>query len=129
MPTWNDFVNHPNYDDFWKKQAFDPYLNRVTVPTLNVAGWFDQEDFRGPLHIYDRLERHDKKNQNFLVVGPWNHGGWGGGPGDKLGRLNFGSATGAYFRGKVQAAFFNHYLKDKGDPKTAGSIDVSNRLE
>jgi len=48
MPTWNDFVAHPNYDDFWQKQAFAPYLNKVTVPTLNVAGWFDQEDFTGP---------------------------------------------------------------------------------
>ena len=117
MPTWNDFIAHPNYDGFWKKQAFDPYLTRVTVPMLNVGGWFDQEDFRGPLHIYERLEKHDKKNQNFLVVGPWNHGGWGGGPGDKLGRLNFESATGTYFRSKVQAAFFNHYLKDKGELK------------
>ena len=26
MPTWNDFVAHPDYDDFWKKQAFAPYL-------------------------------------------------------------------------------------------------------
>ena len=43
----------------------------VVVPTLNVAGWFDQEDFRGPLKIYELLERHDTKNQNFLAVGPW----------------------------------------------------------
>ena len=86
MPTWNDFVAHPNYDAFWKKQAFEPYLTRVTVPTLNVAGWFDQEDFYGPLKIYELLEKHDKKNQNFLVVGPWNHGGWASGPGDRLGQ-------------------------------------------
>jgi len=68
MPTWNDFVAHPNYDAFWKKQAFAPYLNQVTVPTLNVAGWFDQEDFYGPLKIYELLEKHDKKNQNFGMV-------------------------------------------------------------
>jgi len=43
LPSWNDFTKHPNYDEFWQKQAFAPYLNRVTVPTLNVAGWFDQE--------------------------------------------------------------------------------------
>jgi uncharacterized protein len=49
LPTWNDFVNHPDYDAFWKRQAFAPWLNRVTVPTLNVAGWWDQEDFYGPL--------------------------------------------------------------------------------
>ena len=39
LPTWNDFVNHPDYDAFWKRQGFAPWLNRVTVPTLNVAGW------------------------------------------------------------------------------------------
>ena len=42
IPTWGDFVNHPDYDAFWKRQGFGPWLNRVTVPTLNVAGWWDQ---------------------------------------------------------------------------------------
>lgn len=114
LPTWNDFVEHPNYDEFWQRQGAAPYLNRVTVPTLNVAGWWDQEDFYGPLKIYELLEKHDSKNLNYLVVGPWNHGGWAGGPGDKLGRIEFDSPTGAYFREKVQAPFFNYYLKDKG---------------
>jgi putative CocE/NonD family hydrolase len=114
MPTWNDFVAHPNYDAFWQKQAVAPYLTAVTVPTLNVAGWFDQEDFYGPLKIYQTLEKHDAKNQNFLVVGPWNHGGWSRGPGDKLGKISFDSATGKYFREKVQAPWFAYHLKDKG---------------
>jgi uncharacterized protein len=114
LPTWNDFVAHPNYDSFWRKQAFAPYLSGVTIPTLNVAGWFDQEDFYGPLKIYELLEKHDKNNQNFLVVGPWNHGGWSGGPGDRLGRIAFDSPTGKHFREKVQAPWFAHHLKDKG---------------
>ena len=115
-PTWNNFEEHPDYDDFWKKQAFAPYLNRVTVPTLNVAGWWDQEDFYGPIKIYELLERHDKENKNFLVVGPWNHGGWSRGDGDKLGRINFGSATADYFRKNVRAPFFAYYLKGKQNP-------------
>jgi uncharacterized protein len=115
MPTWNDFVAHPNYDDFWKKQASAPYLKRVSVPTLHVAGWFDQEDFYGPLKTYELLEAHDKNDQNFLVVGPWNHGGWQAGPGDKLGKVTFDSDTGRYFRARVQAPFFARHLKDKGE--------------
>jgi putative CocE/NonD family hydrolase len=115
LPTWNDFVAHPNYDAFWKKQSLEPRLTKVTVPTLNVAGWYDQEDFRGPLRIYELLEKHDAKDKNFLVVGPWNHGGWGGGRGSQLGRVSFGSDTAAYFRQNVQAPFFAHYLKDKGE--------------
>jgi putative CocE/NonD family hydrolase len=114
LPTWNDFVNHPDYDAFWKRQGFAPWLNRVTVPTLNVAGWWDQEDFYGPLKIYELLERHDTSHQNFLVVGPWNHGGWSRGDGQKLGRIEFASATAAYYRRDVLAPFLAYHLKGKG---------------
>jgi putative CocE/NonD family hydrolase len=114
LPSWNDFVAHPNYDAFWQKQAAAPYLDRVTVPTLNVAGWWDQEDFYGPLKIYETLEKRDRMNSNHLVVGPWNHGGWAQGPGQQLGKIEFGSATGQHFRKAVQAPWFAHHLKDKG---------------
>ena len=114
LPSWEDFRGHPNYDEFWQRQAMKPYLKRVTVPTLNVAGWWDQEDFYGPLTIYRELEKHDDQSKNFLVVGPWNHGGWNRGAGRRLGAIDFGSATGEYFRAKIQAPFFAFYLKDKG---------------
>ena len=115
-PTWNDFVNHPDYDAFWKRQGFGQWLNRVTVPTLNVAGWWDQEDFYGPITIYELLERHDKENKNFLVVGPWNHGGWSRGDGKKLGPVDFGTETSTFYRKDIQAKFLAHYLKDKPSP-------------
>src|SRR5207302_6535717 len=57
----------------------------------------------------------DRNDQNFLVVGPWNHGGWQAGPGNKLGKVAFDSDTGKHFRAKVQAAFFARHLKDKGE--------------
>jgi putative CocE/NonD family hydrolase len=88
----------------------------VTVPTLNVAGWWDQEDFYGPVTIYELLERHDTQNKNFLVVGPWNHSGWSRSDGQKLGPVDFGSATSKYYRKEVLAKFFAHYLKDRPDP-------------
>jgi uncharacterized protein len=114
LPTWNDFVKHPDYDAFWKRQGFAPWLNRVTVPILNVAGWWDQEDFYGPVKIYELLEKHDSANQNFLVVGPWNHGGWSRGEGRKLGRIDFGSATAEYYRKNVLARFLAYHLKGEG---------------
>jgi len=116
IPTWNDFVAHPNYDDFWKRQTIVPYLTHdVSVPTLNVAGWWDQEDFYGPVAIYQALERHDPRHLNFLVVGPWNHGGWAGLTGRMLGAIDFDSATALQFRERIQAPFFAYYLKDRGN--------------
>jgi putative CocE/NonD family hydrolase len=114
IPTWNDYVAHPDYDEFWKRQTMIPHLTNVKVPTLNVAGWWDQEDFYGPVAIYDALEKHDTPGINYLVVGPWRHGGWAGGTGDSLGAIPFGSNTSEYFRDQVQAPFFAYYLKDKG---------------
>jgi putative CocE/NonD family hydrolase len=84
------------------------------VPTLNVAGWWDQEDFYGPLAIYEALEKHDKNKLNYLIVGPWNHGGWTRGTGEKLGDIPFGSATSQYFRAEVQRPWFAYWLKDQG---------------
>jgi putative CocE/NonD family hydrolase len=114
FPTWKNYVAHPNYDAFWQREAVMQYLDRVNVPTLNVAGWWDQEDFYGPLKIYATLEPHDTKRFNYLVVGPWNHGGWRGRTGDKLGNIEFGSATAQYFRKNIETPWFAYWLKDKG---------------
>ena len=63
---------------------------------------------------YARLEKSDKKNYNFLVVGPWNHGGWAHGPGKSLGAIPFHNDTGIYFRQKIEAPWFAYWLHDKG---------------
>jgi putative CocE/NonD family hydrolase len=112
-PTWNAFVAHPSYDDYWKARGSGNYLKATPTATLVVGGWWDQEDYYGALATYSALERFDKTNHNFIVLGPWNHGGWGG-AGRTLGQVNFGSATGNYFRAEVQAPWFAYYLKGKG---------------
>ena len=47
-----------------------------------------------------------------LAIGRWSRG-----PGQKLGNIDFGSATGEYYRSQIQAPFFAFYLKDKGTLK------------
>jgi len=114
IPSWNDFSSHPNYDAFWQRQAAAPYIDRVTVPTLSVAGWWDQEDFYGPVTIYKLLEKYDTKKLNYLVVGPWNHGGWSGASGKNLGPIDFGATTAPDYRRSIQAPWFAYWLKGIG---------------
>lgn len=118
IPSWNDFVNHPDYDDFWKKQSMPYRVEQTgpTVPNLHVAGYWDQEDWYGPLKAYEVLEKKDKQNKNFIVIGPWNHGGWGRSDGERLGNIEFGLPTGAQFRKQIQATWFAHHLKGKTIP-------------
>jgi putative CocE/NonD family hydrolase len=115
VPTWNDFVAHPNYDEFWQKQAFPRYIKgSAQVPNLNVAGWWDQEDSYGPIKIYELFEKSDLQRLNYLVVGPWNHGGWRRADGSKLGDIPFDSNTSKYFRQQIEAPWFAYWLHDKG---------------
>jgi putative CocE/NonD family hydrolase len=114
LPTWKDFVTHPNYDAFWKQEAMPYILTKPKVPNLNVAGWWDQEDAYGPMKIYELLEKNDPDHLNYLVAGPWNHGGWARSSGNSLGPISFGSDTSLYFRQKIEAPWFAYWLKNKG---------------
>jgi putative CocE/NonD family hydrolase len=112
--TWQGFIDHPSWDSYWQARATETYLKHTEIPTLVVGGWWDQEDMFGPLTLYKTLQKTDSENKVFLVMGPWNHGGWGG-RARRLGPLDFGSDTGNWFRQNIQAPFFAHYLKDKGN--------------
>jgi uncharacterized protein len=112
LPTWNDFVEHPNHD-FWKQHSVTAYLKHTTVPNLNVAGWYDQEDFVGPTRIYAALKETDTEHLNYFVAGPWNHGGWMDKSGRKLGDIDWGSDISRYYRAHILAPWFAHWLHDK----------------
>lgn len=114
IPTWNQYMEHGNYDEYWQQQGVLQHLDNITHPVLNVAGWFDAEDFYGPMTIYYTLEKKNSDNKSTLVVGPWLHGGWARMDGDVLGDIQFGEKTGVYFREKVELPFFLYHLKGKG---------------
>ena len=117
-PTWQAFMANSSYTDYWKRISVLPHLEAPTVPALHVAGWWDAEDFYGPLTIYRRLEGRDASEMSSLVVGPWRHGGWSSGDGDSLGEIRFGSATGAYYRSQLQRPFFARHLQTDADAET-----------
>src|SRR5512140_165926 len=116
IPYWNDEVAHPDYDDFWKREAWVRQLHASTVPNLNVAGFWDQEDPWGPWQIFRHAEESDPQHTNFIVAGPWFHGEWQAPKGDSIGLIPFGGhETSREFRENIEAPFFRYYLHDKGE--------------
>ena len=112
LPTVKLFLHHPEYDAAWRSRGVEYALNSVTVPTLTVGGYYDQEDMWGPQEEYAKLEPHDAKHENFLVLGPWRHGYWSSSS-RRLGNLEYGEPIGKEFRQQIEARFFAHYLKDE----------------
>ena len=118
LPSWNDFVAHPNYDAFWKRQSMLTAIQQPQLPLLHVGGYYDQEDLNGPQLMYSHLEKNDKTNFNHLVLGPWSHGQWAGKVADSLGQISFGGNTAAAFQ-QLQKQWFDYWLKGIGDGKFA----------
>jgi hypothetical protein len=110
---WNQTVEHPDYDAFWKQQAWVQALHHSSVPNLNVAGFWDQEDPWGPWQIFAHAAEDDPAHTNLIAAGPWYHGGWRRNV-STLGPMSLGQDTGQAFRQEIEAPFFAYWLHDQG---------------
>jgi uncharacterized protein len=116
IPYWNETMEHPDYDEFWKKEAWVSQLHGSTVPNLNVAGFWDQEDPWGPWQIFHHADEHDPGHTNFMVAGPWFHGQWQTPKAESIGLIPFGGhETAREFRENIEAPFFRFYLHGQGE--------------
>ena len=111
-PFWNEIIQHPNYDDYWKARNVLQHLSNTKPATLVVGGWYDTEDLYGPLYTYQTMSDNNKKDNIQLVMGPWYHGQWQSEQGGtELGEAHFGFDTSAWFQKEVLLPFFKEHLK------------------
>lgn len=111
---WEEFQQHPNYDEFWQKRNTLPHYKNIKPAVMVVGGWYDSEDFYGAMNTYAAISKNSAGAKDYLVIGPWPHGWWNFGKNDHLGDIDFGSATGDYFRQDMLVPFFKFYLKGEG---------------
>ena len=114
IPTWDDFVDHPNYDHFWSDKAPVNYSDTPFVPILHVGGYWDQENMNGPEALYDKMEKYDTKNYNYIVLGPWCHGQWSDSNASSIGSYQMERNTALDFQ-EIQKRWFDYWLKGIGN--------------
>ena len=104
-----DWIAHPTFDDYWRRRGIDEHFERVTVPALNIGGWYDI--FSKPAFEHIAKVRRSSTNllarrNQFVVMGPWGHGVGG----QKLGEVDFGPSAKVDL-GKVQFDWFEYWLR------------------
>jgi uncharacterized protein len=117
QPLWLLNIDHTTYDEVWQSRAIWKHLKAIKPAVMLVGGWYDTEDPQGLLRQFDFMEGHEPPKNLTLVMGPWNHGGFARGDGDRLGNINFGVKTGLYYRQNIEFPFFLYHLKGRGDGK------------
>jgi putative CocE/NonD family hydrolase len=104
MPRyWSDWLEHPTYDDYWKRWSVDAAYDRIDVPALHFTGWYDGF-LRGTVDNYAGVTAAGRPDQR-LIVWPWTHEPWTPVWGSEESDLGFMSADDAHI------AWFDHHLK------------------
>jgi putative CocE/NonD family hydrolase len=105
-PYMRDWINHPDYDDYWRAAAPSENYDKISAPALNFGGWFDLF-LGGTLANYQAMKGRVAQK---LVIGPWVHGYNGG----IYPERNFGLAAhdGVADVTSDQIRWFDHWLKD-----------------
>ncbi|MDQ0106267.1 putative CocE/NonD family hydrolase [Chitinophaga terrae (ex Kim and Jung 2007)] len=116
LAFWKKMMQHPDYDKWWQQRNARNYVENLQPAVLVVGGLFDAEDCFGAWNLYQAIE---KKNPagffNKIVMGPWYHGQWASNDGSRLGHIQFGGNTAAWYQQHIEIPFFNYYLLGKGD--------------
>ena len=107
-------LNHPSYDDFWKKLSVREKLDRVTTPVLSVGGWYDNY-VEGDLEAFVALRK--KGTPAHILIGPWTHNMSWRAPG-----VDFGAHSAAPIR-RYQIEWFDRWLQP--DRPAAGPVSLA----
>jgi uncharacterized protein len=99
---WNDWFDHQQEDAYWRSLSIERRLNRVTVPVLGIAGWYD--DARGTIRNYTAMSALPRHPFLRVVMDPGSHKGI-----DYV-NGNFGPEARLDHRA-LQLRWFDHYLK------------------
>ncbi len=114
LPSYvRDWFAHREPGEYWAQQDISMRMDRIQVPALHIAGWFDTY-LEGSISGYLALRNHagsESACQNqFLIAGPWAHIPWG----DRVGDANVGEAANLN-TDALLLRWFDHWLKDSGD--------------
>jgi len=113
LPSYvRDWFAHREPDEYWSSVDIGTRLDRIRIPALHIAGWFDTY-LEGSIAGYQALCNHAgtelaRENQ-YLVAGPWVHISWG----DRAGDGSFGEAANLN-TDEILLRWFDHWLKDTG---------------
>ena len=92
-PYYYDWLEHPEYDDYWRRVSIEEMHPNITVPAFNYGGWYDifiggtVENFAG---MRRRGGSDSARSHQRLCIGPWTHGGL---QTSVMGERSFGAAS------------------------------------
>ncbi|MEI5519780.1 CocE/NonD family hydrolase [Streptomyces brasiliscabiei] len=73
---WDDWMACPSHDGYWDAMELTPELRNVTVPALNIGGWYDLyigQTLRTYTTACQKAGTAQAREEQRLIIGPWDH--------------------------------------------------------
>lgn len=134
-PWYFDWIRNSVRNDYWKQWSIRDRYPNVRVPVLDIEGWYDAFLAGGVENFTGMVERggdpRARQNQR-LVIGPWDHLGWGRPTSTIAPRLEQLGAVGDSPVNELMLAWFDHFLKGQdngvsGEPRVDYYLMGANR--
>jgi uncharacterized protein len=123
-PWWSEILAHPARDQYWRDLSVAEHFEDITVPALNIGGWFDifvNSTVRTFTGLKNRGGSAAARDGQRLIIGPWDHlNSTGSYPDRQFGMM--ADALTADLTGQHQR-FFDRWLRGRADA-LAGSAPV-----
>jgi hypothetical protein len=110
MPWLDAFLTHPEPNGFWNRLDLTSRLPELTLPALHVVGYYDffsRESVGNFMIMRNQARDHATRNQQRLILGPWDHGTVGK---TKVAEVEFGPEASAD-TAALQMDWFDRHLK------------------
>ena len=69
-PMYQEVMEHPSFDTFWRAISAKEQLDKVRVPVFAMGGWYDSS-VQSDLEAFAALRKRSGVNR--VLVGPWAH--------------------------------------------------------
>ncbi len=115
---FQDWLEHPTYDAYWRPLNLEDRADEMRVPALNIGGWYDvflRSTIGSYVTMREKAQTETARNGQRLVIGPWPHG-WN--RSSTTGQIDFGPDA-LIDAQALQLAWFDHWLKGKPLPEMA----------
>ncbi|HLX91111.1 MAG TPA: CocE/NonD family hydrolase [Puia sp.] len=110
------WLQHPSFDSYWQNmRAYDADFSKINIPVLTTTGYFDA-DHNGAMYYYRQHYLHNPNANNYLVIGPYDHGGAQSYPRPELMGYKLDSVATAFNFVDLSIQWFNYVLKDSAKP-------------
>lgn len=115
---FRDWLEHPSYDAYWRSLDLEARADEMSVPALNIGGWYDvflRSTIGSYVTMTEEAKTETARQNQRLIIGPWPHG-WNRSA--KNGDIDFGDAS-LIDADALYLEWFNHWLKGEELPEDA----------